>query len=300
MKVFGTKSGEFKLKKNKSHVNDDKTLHASDVQQLDLTSFPIVKDFEVVVTEDTNMLSFYSAKRKEQLTTFPRHYALEECDEEDIPLGTRTEPYIDRKESWQIRIFEENDFVYILQGHNKNIHTWYKTPRNAYLKQWIKLLKRYWQKNIFIGTTSGEFNIRSINQEAHINNGRLLKNIYNDNLHKVKLASFPIVEDFEILVGKKKIDYIYFYSASRNEILNNFWGFPSFAYFLSRTNISIDRPFSDVDQGWQVIIFEHGEFVYVLSGGEYTNKKNIVKKWYKVKKEMFELECCKLLEENCR
>lgn len=299
VKVVGTKSGKFKLKKNKSHVNANKTLHASDVQQLDLTSFPIVKDFEVLVT-DANLISFYSAKRKEQLTTFPRYYVLEEWDEEDIPLGTRTAPYIDREKSWQVRIFEENDFVYILQGHNKDIHTWYKTPRKAYLKQWLKLLKRYWQKNIVIGTTSGELNIRNVNQEAHINNGKRLKKIYSHNLHKLNLASFPIVEDFEILVGKKNFDFLYFYSAGRNEILNNFWGFSSFLYFLSRANISIDKPFSDIDQGWQVILFEHGEFVYVLSGGEYKNKKNSIKKWYKVKKEIFELECCKLLQENFR
>ncbi|WP_461202093.1 hypothetical protein [Anoxybacillus sp. TBDG-1] len=160
MLVEGTKSGFFHCRRKSRTLNNKKVLtnvDESTLRALDLKSFPIIADFEILITAKSNKtwgkhIYFYSAKRNEILTTFPWWDFAEEFlgmwDEHDIPIGTIDRPFFDLEQGWHIIIFEKRDYVYVLEGdefcseHNK-IHTWYRVPKDVYYEQWKKLLNMF-------------------------------------------------------------------------------------------------------------------------------------------------------------
>jgi len=325
MKVIGTKSGEFKLKKIDTHINNHKILTdvcLKKLKDLDLDMFPIVNDIEVLITKKKlkrtgKHISLYSARRNEQLTTFPKwacaELFLEDWDSSTIPTGTIDQPFYDIMEGWQIIIFEEKEFIYLLEGGESEekintIHTWYRTPKSLYFKEWKKLIKKYKGKKIkVIGTKSGEFYFKDINENIHINDHKsLILTPTNTYMHNLNLSLFPVVNDFEILINKKRLrtlgKHIYFYSASRNEKLTSFPWWDNAEIFLKKWRKkdmpigTIDNPFSDLEKGWQVFIFEENGFVYILQGDEIKNENNEMHTWYKTPKALYFKEWKKLLK----
>jgi hypothetical protein len=100
-----------------------------------------IDDFEVRVGGDDRVIVFASAARGE-LARFPaweradrdlRHFATE-----DIPTGTREEPFVDADEEWRIEIFEEDGFVYVRENGGA-----FRLPRDAYFAAWEALIARY-------------------------------------------------------------------------------------------------------------------------------------------------------------
>jgi hypothetical protein len=82
-----------------------------------------VDDFVVILvdTEDSGQqIEYRSALGGARLAHFP---AWEHVDRDlrhfisdDIPNGTREHPYEDRDDGWEIRIFEEDDWVYVTEN----------------------------------------------------------------------------------------------------------------------------------------------------------------------------------------
>ncbi|MFJ7886540.1 hypothetical protein ACIQYL_00440 [Lysinibacillus xylanilyticus] len=328
MKVIGTRSGKFKLKKKDIHINAHKRLTdvtLNNLKDLHLEKFPVVNDFEVLINNKDykrrgKLISLYSASRNEQLTTFPCwHFAeafLKDWSSSTIPTGTIEDPFYDIRKGWQIFIFEYKGYIYILQGNEfkkkiKTIHTWYRTAKEGYFKEWNKLVKQYKGKDIkVIGTKSGEFYFKEIDTKIHINKNEKLTNVCTNNtinLKELNLEKFPIVYDFEILITKKRLSkgfgkHIYFYSACRHEELGSFPYLDHAETYLKEWRIrdipsgTIKYPFKDLEQGWQIFIFEHKDYIYILEGGEYHLKKNKIEKWYRTPKKDYFKQWKKLLK----
>ena len=108
---------------------------------VDPTVIETIDDFEVRVGGDDRVVVFASAARG-VLARFPawehadrdlRHFIVD-----DIPTGSRAEPFVDVDEGWRIEIFEENDFVYVDENGEQ-----FRVPRDAYFAAWEALIARY-------------------------------------------------------------------------------------------------------------------------------------------------------------
>lgn len=53
----------------------------------------------------------------------------------DIPNGTREEPYVDRDEGWEIRIFEEDGWVYVEENGER-----FRVRADEYRRVWNALI----------------------------------------------------------------------------------------------------------------------------------------------------------------
>ena len=107
-------------------------------------SFPIVDDFVVTLVdtpESGQQLEYRSASRG-RLAHFPawehvdrdlRHFIAE-----DIPNGTRDEPYVDRDEVWRIEIFEEDDWVYVEENGEG-----FRVRSERYIREWTTLIDAF-------------------------------------------------------------------------------------------------------------------------------------------------------------
>ncbi|MGN4126861.1 hypothetical protein ACMGD3_17910 [Lysinibacillus sphaericus] len=325
IKVIGTKSGEFSFKGIDTYINHHETLtniNIHNLKDLNLELFPIVKDLEVLISKKKlkrrgKHISLYSASRNEQLTTFHRwdcaEVFLKDWSSSNIPTGTIDEPFSNFAEGWQMIVFEDKGFIYVLEGERESniMLTWYRTPKEVYFNEWSKLIKRYKRKNEHIkviGTKSGEFDFKreDIFTDSLINNNETLTNVVIDNLKNLNLELFPVVNDFELLITKKRVkhysEFVYFYSRSKNENLTTFEYWKNAKTFLKdfkKRDIptgTIDNPFSDFDQGWQIIIFEENGFIYVLQGGEFDHENNTIHTWYRTSKEAYFNEWGNLLK----
>lgn len=110
-------------------------------------SFPTIEDFLVRVSDAADhTIEFVSAK-KGRLAHFP---AWEHADRDlrhftpqDVPIGTRDQPYDDADDHWRIVIFEHRGFVYVLEGSDPNgqdFPRYFRTPRHRYLQAWAMLI----------------------------------------------------------------------------------------------------------------------------------------------------------------
>jgi len=57
---------------------------------------------------------------------------------DDIPNGTREEPYVDRDEDWQIAIFEEDGWVYIEENGQRS-----RVRAEEYARNWNALIDEF-------------------------------------------------------------------------------------------------------------------------------------------------------------
>lgn len=109
-----------------------------------MTEFATIDDFLVRVTED-KLIEFASRSRG-RLAGFP---AWEHADRDlrhfipdDIPLGTRDEPFEDRDESWRIAVFEHGGWVFVAEIDGRN-NTAFRVRTEEYLAAWQTLIDRY-------------------------------------------------------------------------------------------------------------------------------------------------------------
>lgn len=100
-----------------------------------------IDDFEVRVGGDDRVIVFASATRGE-LARFPaweradrdlRHFIID-----DIPTGSRAEPFVDVDDGWRIVIFEEGEHVYVYEND-----AGFRVPRDVYFAAWETLIARY-------------------------------------------------------------------------------------------------------------------------------------------------------------
>jgi len=105
-----------------------------------------IDDFAVVLVdsaESGQQIEYRSAARG-RLAGFPawehadrdlRHFILE-----DIPNGTREEPYVDADENWRITIFEEEGWVYVKEDDTA---TAFRVRATDYLHSWTGLIDEF-------------------------------------------------------------------------------------------------------------------------------------------------------------
>ncbi len=111
----------------------------------ELARFPLVPDFQVGLTEPDDggrHIEFASATRG-RLAGFP---AWDHADRDlrhfiatDVPLGTIDEPYEDADEGWRISIFQDGEFVYVLEGdsqHGSEYRAYFRVKLEQYLAAW--------------------------------------------------------------------------------------------------------------------------------------------------------------------
>ena len=102
----------------------------------------------------------------------------------------------------------------------------------------------------------------------------LSSSIYPESLREVELGAFPVIADFAIELRESEDAgyHIHYVSPTRGELA-------SFPYWdnverdlrhFAAEDVplgNIDEPVDDADVDWQIVVFEHAGFVYILEGG---------------------------------
>lgn len=96
----------------------------------------------LVDSEDSGQQLEYRSALGGRLAHFP---AWEHVDRDlrhfisdDIPNGTREQPYHDRDEEWQITIFEEDGWVYVDENGQR-----FRVPAEEYTRTWNALIDEF-------------------------------------------------------------------------------------------------------------------------------------------------------------
>ena len=109
-------------------------------------TFANANNFRISVTD--GLLEFRSGD--ERVAHFPawehverdlRHFALI-----DIPTGSPAEPYDDRDDSWHLSVYEDEGFVYILEGDDPASDTFtrqWRVPANVYFAAWEEVIRQF-------------------------------------------------------------------------------------------------------------------------------------------------------------
>ena len=98
---------------------------------------------------------------------------------------------------------------------------------------------------------------------------------YRDALRAIEPGAFPVIPDFAIELRESEEfgQHVQFVSPTRGDLA----GFPywdnverDLRHFTTEDVPfgSLDEPVDDADEDWQIVIFEHRGFVYVLEGNE--------------------------------
>ena len=125
---------------------------------------------------------------------------------------------------------------------------------------------------------------------------------YAESLEAIELDEFPTIGDFAIELRESEEfgQHLHFVSASRGELA----GFPywdnverDMRHFVAEDVPlgSIDQPVDDADVDWQIVIFEHLGFVYVLEGAQpHTIRFDV---WFRVPRDRYIAEWARVIDE---
>lgn len=151
-------------------------------------------------------------------------------------------------------------------------------------------MKPHSQSSLVYGTKSGKFILKS-KKIIKISRTREMK-LTDYNLKKIDLNLFPAVNDFEIIVTEHKDPHLgrhlYYYS---NEfgVLTSFpwWDFVGEDLQTKKIHDimpigTLCNPYDNLEQGWQLLIWEKGQFIYIMQGNEPCCTEFDI--WYKVNK----------------
>lgn len=95
------------------------------------------------------------------------------------------------------------------------------------------------------------------------------------SLHELLLDDFPIIDDFALTLADSHDGGRHVEMASA--LLGRLAGFPAWDHadrdlrHFTAADVplgAIDEPYDDRDEGWRILIFEHGGFVHVLEGDD--------------------------------
>lgn len=116
-----------------------------DLSTLDLRAFPLAPGFAIKLRDCASLgyhLDFVDGEGA-RLAGFPWwdhvEVALKTLDLANIPRGTRDAPFDDLEQGWQILIFEEGSFVYVLEGNApccREFPRWFKVKTEDYVAAW--------------------------------------------------------------------------------------------------------------------------------------------------------------------
>ena len=98
---------------------------------------------------------------------------------------------------------------------------------------------------------------------------------YSNAIQGIELGAFPVIDDFAIDLRETEDagQHIHFVSPRHGELASfPYWDNVErdMRHFVSEDVPlgSIEEPVDDADEDWQIVIFEHRGFVYVLEGSE--------------------------------
>ncbi|BCM92033.1 hypothetical protein IAD21_03912 [Abditibacteriota bacterium] len=139
---------------------------------------------------------------------------------------------------------------------------------------------------------------RCINEQAL----RLSDYNYGERLKELDLVAFPLVEDFTIKTKNTgSFGYhLYFHSDHAGHLASFPW-WDNVEKDLPRYTSkdipvgSLEWPFDDLEQGWQIVICEHKHFVYILEGGDPCCTEFYV--WFRVPRQRYYREWMRLIRE---
>ena len=125
---------------------------------------------------------------------------------------------------------------------------------------------------------------------------------YPGALTAVDLDEFPLINDFaiELRDSEEFGQHVYYVSPTRGELA----GFPywdnverDMRHFVADDVPlgSIEEPVDDADADWQIVIFEHAGFVYVLEGAApHTTTFDV---WFRVPTDRYINEWARVIDE---
>jgi len=64
----------------------------------------------------------------------------------DVPLGTLADPFEDEDESWRIRIFEHDGWIYIFEADAPDAEEFprrWRVPREKYVEAWARVISQF-------------------------------------------------------------------------------------------------------------------------------------------------------------
>jgi len=125
---------------------------------------------------------------------------------------------------------------------------------------------------------------------------------YVNALAAVDLNAFPTISDFTIELRESENlgHHVYFVSPSPGELA----GFPywdnaerDMRHFVAEDVPlgSLTEPVDDADEDWQIVIFEHAGFVYILEGSEPHSTAFDV--WFRVPRDRYIAEWARVINE---
>lgn len=125
---------------------------------------------------------------------------------------------------------------------------------------------------------------------------------YTQNLKNLDFKSFPLIEDFETITkdcGKFLGVHLYFNSQELGLIASFPWwdNVNKKLKEMETQDIpvgTVDNPFNDLEQGWQILIFQKRDYVYVMQGEDPCCTEFPI--WFKVRKEKYFEEWVKTLQ----
>lgn len=126
---------------------------------------------------------------------------------------------------------------------------------------------------------------------------------YTKELSKLDCNSFPLIEDFEIITidtGEYMGIHVYFFSQTIGKMIASFPWWDHADKNLKEMDISsiplgkVRSPYNDLEQSWQILIWEERDNVYIMQGDEPCCVQFPI--WFKVKKQKYMEEWVKLIE----
>jgi hypothetical protein len=101
---------------------------------------------------------------------------------------------------------------------------------------------------------------------------------------------FPLIEDFEIALEKNETIsegyQIFFFSEQRGGYIAGFVWWDYIEKDLCKEDFKIPLSYYDIEQGWQLSIGKHGDFVYICES-DFDHPENGIHSWFKVAKERY-------------
>lgn len=155
---------------------------SQDFSQLDLEAFPTVEGFALAL-RNCGSLGYHIDLVDGDgrvLAGFPwwdnAEVALKILQPAEFPKGTRDVPFDDLEQGWQIYIFEEGSFVYLLEGDDAcctEFRSWFRVRTADYLRAWSEATARAQQDRRTAVTLAQAFAAKGEVQKLDLNGQEL-------------------------------------------------------------------------------------------------------------------------------
>lgn len=98
--------------------------YADSFKELDLSSFPVINDFEIRLYNQRGRLGWHLKYYSDSLgilSSFPWwdnvYKDLIGMTIDEIPIGSIDNPYDDLEQGWQLVIWQKRNYIYIIEGN---------------------------------------------------------------------------------------------------------------------------------------------------------------------------------------